>query len=322
MPIKNIFTHSNWIDEYGQDVFAEQFSGDDFDYGALVAADFSGIELRVFASIANCETMLKIIESGLDTHKMVAAVSKRLISQDDLEDAANHIDEIQPILDTITKEVRYVYKWTSWTLLYGGDEYTLSHLYDIPLEEAKKTVKIYYEVFPEVLDQLEKCAQFASENGYIESPFGRREYLPYINDRDEKMANRSKREAVNMPMQATASDLTIASIVILDKEIQRRQMYARLCSEVHDSIVGDAPRGEIITYALLVKDVMENIKKYAKIEMPHIDFSWLRCSLKADIEVGTHYGSTIDLDDWIKEYGNAYDQTCKETYHSGLTKAR
>jgi len=315
LPVKNIFTHTDW--EFN--AHHEGVNSTIYDKGALVVADYSGMELRVFASLAKCQTMIDIHRSGLDFHRMIAAMSKRLLTKDDVQHAVENQVEIQKVLDTISKEVRYVYKWTNWTILFGGSEYTLQHLYNIPLDEGKKSIKMYFDIFPEVPEFQAKIIESTQINGYVESPYGRREYLPYINDSDNGRRMRSEREAVNMPVQSGASDTLVAALILVDRELIRRDMRTRLCNEVHDSLMGDCSRNEIVQCSSLIKDMMMNITTYGKVEMPHLDFDWLICPLDVDVEIGTHYGSCIDYNDWLKEYGNEYDRIQENTYKQGLS---
>lgn len=280
LPIKNIFTHS--YADYGQKSFAKIFRK-----GCLLSVDYSGMELRCFASLAGCVKMLEILHSGKDIHSMVAITS---MTHKEIEEITD--EEIA----ALPKSVRYMYKWTNWTLLYGGDEHTLSRLYGLDLADAKRTVKTYYGIFPEVLEYREWCQAFAEENGYIESPYGRREYLPYINDPDLKRKNKAIREAVNMPVQSGASDTLTAALSIVGRELRKADLKARLVNEVHDSLVLDLPFEEVLHAYAICKDVMENIGRYGKIYMPHIDFSWLKAPLVVDGDVGTHYGSLVPLE--------------------------
>jgi len=313
LPIKNIFVHRNWIDDYGPDVDTPYLlNNDEFDQGALVSADFSGMELRVFASISNCLNMLDILASGLDVHSMVAIMSIE----------GKKPSEIEPEEVTWFKsnkaEVRYRYKWTNWTLLYGGNEWTLNRLYGIDLDEGKETIARYFEAFPEVREYQRWTRRFAEENGYIESAFGRRESLPYINDRrDDKARSKDARIAVNMPIQSTATDTLLIAANCLDRELRDRQLASKIVNTVHDSLVGDCPRYEIVPYALLCKDVMENVTAYAKLYYPALDFSWLRCALVADIDVGTNYGTEMSLKKWLEAHGDVYD---KEYMHQPTRK--
>jgi DNA polymerase-1 len=187
--------------------------------------------------------------------------------------------------------VGYIYKWTNWTLFYGGDAWTLHKLYDIPIDEAEEAVRKYFDRFPEVLDYQDACVDFAEAHGYIESPFGRREHLPWILDRNEKRRNKAKREAINMPTQSGAGDTLLAALVVVDDKLIERGLKTKAVNEVHDSIVLDVPKWEIDEVATLCIDVMENIAVYAEDYFPDIDFSWIKCPLKADVEIGTHYGT-------------------------------
>lgn len=253
LPIKNMYTHT-------------------WDGGCLMSVDYSGMELRVFASLANCKPMLDIHRSGADFHSMVASMMTGL-----------------PV-DKITKPVRYIYKWTNWTLLYGGDAHTLHKLYGIPMKDAEAAVRTYYEQFPEVLEYKNDCVRFARERGYIETPFGRRRWLN-MNSHNDGTRRKAEREAVNTPVQSAASDITLAALTILDMFLREDGCKTMIVNTVHDSIVLDVYPGELDYVAELCVDIMENIVHYAGIYMPHIDFSWLKAPLRADVDVGSHYGA-------------------------------
>jgi DNA polymerase-1 len=242
------------------------------------------MELRVFSSKARCYTMIDIFKSGRDVHKMIASMCT------DVE------------YDKIIKAVRYEYKDVSWTLLYGGDEHTLSATHGWPITKSTKMVTEYFRQFPEVREYLNECREFGEEHGYIESPFGRREHLPYIRDRQmSSYKAKDIRAAVNMPIQSSSSDILLMAMVVLDIKMEERNMKSMMVNTVHDSLVIDAHPDEVEELVELGCDVMANIPTYAKTYMPHIDFSWLICPLKADVEIGTHYGSKIDYEDWKKE---------------------
>ncbi len=287
LPIKNLFTHSyvrNHMVCKSRKDFQTMF-GD----GVIMSCDYSGMELRCFASLARCEPMLAIHRSGRDFHSTVAVVATK----------GKHIDEVtDKDIATIDKAVRYRYKWTNWTLLYGGGAHTLVSLYGMTQGEAEDVIEEYYKAFPEVLDYRGKCIGFAQSHGYIESPYGRREKLFYIADERARQAkiNADMRAAVNMPVQSGASDTLLIALIIIDDKL--RDFQSKLVNTVHDSIMLDCPRKEVMQVSYICRDVMENVKVYAKDYMPNIDMSWLISPLKADIEVGTHYGSLIDIKEW------------------------
>lgn len=296
LPIKNIFTHSyvrladTCIQSIGKKLITYNFK-DMFRDGVVMSVDFSGMELRCFASQANCEPMLEIHKSGKDFHSSVAlrALTGKPIKSITFEEIA-----------TLEKSIRYKFKWTNWTLLFGGDEHTLHRIYGMPLDEAKELVEDYFQAFPEVKEFQDNMVEFAEDHGYIESPFGRREYLYYINDRDMKKRNGDRRAAMNMPIQSAASDtLLLALIVVADR---LRGYKTRLINTVHDSMMLDVPKKEIIKVAEICVDSMENVVHYAREYAPAIDMSWLKCPLKADVDVGTHYGTMMSIKEWSDTY--------------------
>ena len=258
LPIKNIFTTS----------FRNE--------GVVLTADQSGMELRVFAAASRCEKMLRIHRSGKDFHKMVASdVSK--IPYDD-----------------VPKPVRYKFKRVNWTLLYGGSAWTLAKLDGFPVEEAEAIVKAYFKEYPEVPNYLDECVSFAEDHNYIESPFGRREHLYYINDRyQEKLQNADRRSAVNMPIQSAASDLVMCGAIILNDQLRARKYDARIVNTVHDSVVLDLPKSELHEVSMLTKYCMENVVQLAPMYFPRMDFSWFNCPLHIDLEAGSHYGAEV-----------------------------
>jgi DNA polymerase-1 len=294
LPIKNLFTHSymrNGICRTKAD-FQTKFRD-----GAMISIDESGMELRVFGSLAKCYAMIDIHKSGRDFHSTVAIMAQtgKRISEVTDDDIAG-----------LNKSVRYIYKWTSWSLLYGGGKDTLVNLYNLSDEEAEAIVEEYYACFPEVLDYKQQCIRFAEEHGYIESPFGRRERLYYINDDGGAKRNADRRACINMPVQSAAGDTVLMAAIIIDAKIREAGLRTKLVNTVYDSVLLDAPRDEVVTVSLLAKDVMENVVDYAKIHTPDIDFSWLISPLAADVDVGSHYGSMTSLVKW-QEANHVYE---------------
>lgn len=259
LPIKNIF-HCTW------------------EGGCLLVADYSGMELRTMAAISHCKGMAEVFARGEDLHSIVTEYVFNIKRKDYTPED--------------WKPLRYRAKWTNWTLLYGGSEHTLHRMYGIPMDEATRMVNKYYELFPEVLEYREDIVAFATENGYVESPFGRKRYLPYINDRDENKRNADIRAAINMPIQGAASDILLCAMIIIDQLMTENGFKSLMVNTVYDSLLFDVYPGELDDLAWLVKEVMENLpNKYGPIHMPGIDFSWFTTPLKVDLEYGSHYGT-------------------------------
>jgi uracil-DNA glycosylase family 4 len=254
LPIKNIFTTS-------------------FDDGVIMSFDQSGMELRIFAALAHCEAMLEIHRSGEDFHKMVASMVTKI-----------------PYAD-VPKPVRYKFKKVNWTLIYGGNAFTLMAIDGFPANEAEALVRAYYKQFPEVPAYMDECIEFAEDHGYIESKFGRRETLYYINDSyQQKLQNKDRRSCVNMPVQSASSDIVMCGGIIINQQLKLHGLRAKIVNTVHDSIDIDVPKDEIEMVAAIGKVCMEEVPTLAKTYFPRLDFSWFNCPLHVDMEMGTHYG--------------------------------
>jgi len=262
LPIKNIFTHT-------------------FPNGVLMSVDYASMELRVFSSLARCKPMIEAFTNDQDVHCYVT----RMIYPEIVGDADDYT------IKTKYKDKRYSAKWTNWTLLFGGGAHTLHSMYDIPMAEAEKTVKTYFQRFPEILDLQEDIVADVERLGYVASPLGRREHLPYINSEDHRRSAKARRASLNMPIQSAASDVLLLALTIIDRAIRKDGMKTMIVNTVHDSIVLDVPPGEISNIANLCVAVMEGIIDMAAFYAPGLDFSWLTCPLKVDVEIGTHYGA-------------------------------
>ncbi|MFA5036396.1 MAG: DNA polymerase A family protein, partial [Candidatus Izemoplasmatales bacterium] len=275
LPIKNIFTS-----RFGED-------------GVLLSVDESAMELRIEAALSKCTPMLEAFKSGKDIHTAVSSM-------------VTGID-----YDRIDRDTRYYYKRVNWTIIFAGTAYTLHKRYKIPMKKAEQLFESYFDQFPQIEQFIEDSIKFACKNGYSESPFGRRRYYTYIKSTEDSPAKfADERASANMPVQSPASDIVLMSAVIIRKEMDKRGMDTKsmlMINTVHDSIVIDCRKEVVVEVAALCVEIMENIIHWAGIYMPHIDFGWLICPLKADVEVGSHYGNKIKLKDWLKEnnYGVA-----------------
>lgn len=258
-PIKNIFTHT-------------------WEGGCVLAVDYSGMELRTMASVSGCKGMTQAFEDNVDVHSYVTSLLYGIKRKD--------------FTESEWKAKRYRAKWVNWSLLFGGSWYTLHNIYGIPEVEAKRLVDAYYGQFPEILEYKDVTLAFARVHGYVESMFGRRRYLPYINDGNRSMRSHEERSALNMPIQSAASDVLVAAMIVIDDLMREQDFQSLMVNTVHDSIMFDVYPGELDDLVHLCVDVMENLPHdYAEEYFPGLDFSWFTVPLKADVEVGSHYGS-------------------------------
>jgi len=259
LPIKNIFTHT-------------------WDGGCILAVDYSGMELRVMASVSECAGMIDALNDGEDLHSYVTELLHNVKRSDYTSEE--------------WKSIRYRGKWVNWTLLFGGSYWTLMSTYNIEEQEAKRLVATYYSQFPEILEYKEYTIAYTREHGYVESPFGRRRYMPYINDSKPARRHAAERAAINMPIQSAASDLLLCALIMVQEKIDELGLKSLIVNTVHDSLVFDVYPGELEILVGICKDMMEGLVVAAQSRFPDLDFSWIQVPLVVDMEVGSHYGST------------------------------
>ena len=192
----------------------------------LLAADYSQIELRIIASLANDEHMLHAFNSGFDIHAATAAKIYHLP------------------MDEVTKDQRRNAKSVNFGIVYGISAFGLSEQLGIPRKEAAALIDEYFAQYPSILTFIEQSKQFAREHGYARTLLGRRRYLPDINSRNASARSFAERNAVNMPIQGTSADMIKLAMVHIWQELQRRRLKTKMILQVHDELVFDLYRPE------------------------------------------------------------------------------
>ncbi|MFA6526436.1 MAG: DNA polymerase I [Candidatus Buchananbacteria bacterium] len=227
----------------------------------IVKADYSQIELRIIASLADDKAMLEIFESGGDIHTMTAAL----------------INNIKP--KEVTKEIRRTAKEINFGVLYGMGAWGLSSRTGISNSEAQKFIFKYFDTFKEVKKWLEETVVIAKEKGYVESLYGRRRYLPEINSSIQQVASAAERMAVNMPIQATAADLIKLAMVEIYKKLPEISPKSRMILQVHDELVFEVPDKEIKKVSEFIRETMCGVME-------------LRAPIEAEVSAGDNWGET------------------------------
>ena len=187
-----------------------------------------------------------IFERGEDVHKATAAI-------------VNNI----PLVE-VTKEMRSAAKAVNFGVLYGMGVYGLSSRTGMSNFEAKEFIAKYFENFKEVKKYLDNTIKFAKKEGYVETLFGRRRYIPELQSKNFMLRNSGERMAINMPVQGTAADLMkMAMIATRDKihEAKYKPGDVRLILQVHDELVLEVKKGLESEVGELVKNAMENVVK-------------------------------------------------------------
>ncbi len=185
----------------------------------LLAADYSQIELRIMAHLAQDAGLLHAFQNDLDVHRATAA-------------------EVFGVeLDQVTNDQRRSAKAINFGLIYGMSAFGLAKQIDVGRGEAQAYIDRYFARYPGVLAYMERTRAQAAEQGYVETLFGRRLYLPEINSKNGAMRKGAERTAINAPMQGTAADIIKRAMIAVDNWLQASGLDARVILQVHDELV-------------------------------------------------------------------------------------
>ncbi|OEC83422.1 DNA polymerase I [Photobacterium damselae subsp. damselae] len=216
----------------------------------VLAIDYSQIELRIMAHLSGDKTLLDAFCHGKDIHAATAA-------------------EILGLpLELVSSEQRRRAKAINFGLIYGMSAFGLAKQLDMGRGEAQEYMNTYFERYPGVLEYMETTRTVASEQGYVETLFGRRLYLPDIKSRNGLRRKAAERAAINAPMQGTAADIIKRAMVLVDEWIgQQESGRVRLLMQVHDELVFEVQESEIESVAKEIKTLMESA---AQLDVPLI----------------------------------------------------
>ncbi len=205
----------------------------------LISADYSQLELRLLAHITRDERMLDAFQNGEDIHAQTAKLVFGAKTPAELKIARRNA------------------KITNFAIAYAVEAYGLSQRVGISRSEAKKVIEDYYETYKGVKKFMEETPEVAREQGYVSSIYGRRRYIPSINDRNYNVRSRAEREAINMPIQATASDIVKMAMLKVDAALKRENLKTRMIMQVHDELLLESPNDEVERAMEIVKKEME-----------------------------------------------------------------
>ncbi|NUE66872.1 DNA polymerase I [Snodgrassella sp. ESL0253] len=215
----------------------------------IVSADYSQIELRIMAHLANDTTLIDAFRNNEDIHKRTAA-EIFAISQ-----------------DQITAEQRRYAKTINFGLIYGMSEYGLAKSLGIELQAAQHFISRYFSRYPGVHEYMEKTKEQALQHGFVETLFGRRLYLPGIKSSNGTERAGAFRAAINAPMQGTASDLIKRAMIAVQGWLEQEKMHTKLIMQVHDELVLQVPESELSTLQHHLPQLMSGV---AQLKVPLI----------------------------------------------------
>jgi len=226
----------------------------------MLSADYSQVELRVIAAIAEDEAMMEAFRNDEDIHSRTA---KEIFNLDS-------IDEVTPNQRRKAKEVNF-------GIPYGVSAYGLASRLGLNNDEGKEIIDQYFERFPGILRYINETKEFAREHGYVKTLLGRRRYIPDIKTRNWNRRSFAERTAINMPIQGTAADIIKIAMIDMDEYIRKHNLGTRMLLQVHDELIFEIPSDEQDEMPSVIKRIMEeayDVGVPLKVEMGLAD-NWL-----------------------------------------------
>jgi DNA polymerase I len=205
----------------------------------LLSADYSQIELRLAAHVAEVEELKDAFREGHDIHALTAS-------------------EVFGVpLDRMDPQTRRRAKAINFGIIYGISAFGLGNQIGVPQGEAADYIRAYFERFPGIRAYMERIKTEARRTGYVETIFGRKCFIPGIRDANPARRAGAERQAINAPLQGSAADIIKRAMGRLPAVLERSGLRARMLLQVHDELLFEAPEGEVEATASLVKEAME-----------------------------------------------------------------
>ena len=209
----------------------------------IVSADYSQIELRIMAHLCGDEHLIHAFREGIDVHAATAAKIFHL-----------------PV-EAVSADQRRIAKTANFGIMYGISAFGLAQRLRIPRSEAKKIIDDYFASFPAIRSFIDRTVAAARENGYVETLFGRRRFIPDINSKNLTLRALAERNAVNAPIQGTSADIIKIAMIRIDRRLRESGMTARMVLQIHDELLFEAPQTEAEALKEMVVSEMEGVIK-------------------------------------------------------------
>ncbi|MAM74135.1 DNA polymerase I [uncultured Tistrella sp.] len=207
----------------------------------LMSADYSQIELRLLADIANIQALRQAFREGIDIHALTAS-----------QVFGVPVQGMDPITRRRAKAINF-------GIIYGISAFGLAQQLDIPQSEAKRYIEAYFERYPGIRDYMERAKADARAHGFVTTIFGRKCWTPDIAAKNPALRAFAERAAINAPLQGSAADIVRLAMVALDQALEASPLGARMLLQVHDEILLEVPEAEVEETAAMVKRVMEDV---------------------------------------------------------------
>jgi len=205
----------------------------------LLAADYSQIELRIMAELSGDEGLRNAFAQGLDIHSATAA-------------------EVFAVeLEEVATDMRRSAKAINFGLIYGMSAFGLARQLQIGRKQAQEYIDLYFQRYPGVQAFMQNTRVNAADKGYVETLFGRRLYLPEINDRNAMRRQAAERTAINAPLQGSAADLIKIAMIRVDAWLAEQKLNSKMIMQVHDELVLEVPESEMEQVRSGLRDIMQ-----------------------------------------------------------------
>lgn len=211
----------------------------------ILAADYSQIELRIMAHLSADEALMHAFKNNLDVHRATAS----------------EIFDVS--LEEVSDEQRRHSKAVNFGLIYGMSAFGLAKQLRVERKQAQNYIDQYFAQYPGVKNYMESTREFARDNGFVETVFGRRLYLPDINAKNHNIRQYAERTAINAPMQGTAADIIKMAMIEVHNELESANLDAIMIMQVHDELVFEVDENSVEEVSQCCCQIMQNITKLA-----------------------------------------------------------
>jgi DNA polymerase-1 len=205
----------------------------------LLAVDYSQIELRIVASVAEDEGMMEAFHAGIDIHTATAA---KVFSVD---------------IESVTKDQRYKAKSVNFGLIYGQGAFGLAQNLGIKRGEASELIDAYFEQFGGVKRYMDDSIKFCREHGFVKTLMGRKRFIPDINSSNQTVVGFAERNAINAPIQGSAADMIKLAMINIHARLAKMNVGTKMLLQVHDELLFDVPKNELEEMTAVIKEEME-----------------------------------------------------------------
>lgn len=206
----------------------------------LISADYSQIELRVIAHVAKISALIEAFRQEKDIHRITAAQVFGLRE------------------DQISDDLRSKAKAINFGIIYGISAFGLAKQLDIPQKEAAEYIQSYFANYPGIEEYMQQHINFARQNGFVQTLSGRKCFIREINNKNPILRQEAERLAINAPIQGSAADIIKRAMVLVSKNLQKKNLQSRMVLQIHDELLIEAPINEIEEVSKILKTEMEN----------------------------------------------------------------